>query len=857
MASIYGKILKSLRLLSKGDVILKTTSDFIGSAVGESQNKTKAILEMAEGCVLVIDEAYGLDDQLYGKQVLDTIVEKVSGKPGEDIAVILIGYDKEIKKMLRDQNPGLARRFDLSYALRFEDFNDQELMEIFTQNMSREEIICPFNVKRAAIKHLAKKRAMKNFGNAGAVNNLVADSIKKMQTRKKGERDLLQLLLEDKAVDQDKVANLRRLILKGQSKDSKNRMQPILSIVDVVGEGSPYEDDPLEILKTLEGDPNDDDGYLAKLKNIGVRVDVRKKQGRDLSGIVQNFIFTGAPGTGKTTVAKKMAKLLYAFGLLATDSVVETSGLGLTGQYVGQTKKAVEEKMEEARGGVLFIDEAYELGSGAYGAEAMTQLLAMLTMDQYKDGKTVVILAGYKEQIDEMLNRNEGLKSRFDDTIHFGDWTPEMCLASVVSALSRGQLENNGLKTGDPNEAPLFAIDADAKEVIHKGFDDLSSRVTPRPGWANARDSGIMFKKLISAMEKRVGKIISNGTNLGLGSNKDEITIEDARNAVNEFLLQRPPKVLETEGEPTIDDNTSQEQQDVGAMFNKLISAMEKMFGGGFDGDFDGDFDVLRNSVDELLSFQRLSRITKVKKKPSSSSLQQRTQDQQNSPPPPPKMRQITATTKAVTRNKSEEGEEGGNSEDDESDSNRCEKGLMLAIKAEEKQGAIEKTIDAGEKKRLVDAKENEKVQLKKLEEEAVKNKIRLREIEDEKLARLEAERKAKVEKEAAEVNLRLLLDVEERQIAEEKLRLLLDRLELERLERVAKAHAAILEKLRLENERLELMKLRKKEMLTMVSNCVNGFSWNRSGSGWVCAGGIHYVSDATLEIEYTKRFPS
>jgi Cdc6-like AAA superfamily ATPase len=853
MASIYGKILKSLRLLSKGDVILKTTSDFIGSAVGESQNKTKAILEMAEGCVLVIDEAYGLDDQLYGKQVLDTIVEKVSGKPGEDIAVILIGYDKEIKKMLRDQNPGLARRFDLSYALRFEDFNDQELMEIFTQNMSREEIICPFNVKRAAIKHLAKKRAMKNFGNAGAVNNLVADSIKKMQTRKKGERDLLQLLLEDKAVDQDKVSNLRRLILKGQSKDSKNRMQPILSIVDVVGEGSPYEDDPLEILKTLEGDPNDDDGYLAKLKNIGVRVDVRKKQGRDLSGIVQNFIFTGAPGTGKTTVAKKMAKLLYAFGLLATDSVVETSGLGLTGQYVGQTKKAVEEKMEEARGGVLFIDEAYELGSGAYGAEAMTQLLAMLTMDQYKDGKTVVILAGYKEQIDEMLNRNEGLKSRFDETIHFGDWTPEMCLASVVSALSRGQLENNGLKTGDPDEAPLFAIDADAKEVIYKGFDDLSSRVTPRPGWANARDSGIMFKKLISAMEKRVGKIISNGTNLDLDSNKDEITIEDARNAVNEFLLQRPPKVLETEGEPTFDDKTSQEQQDVGAMFNKLISAMEKMFGGGLFGDFNGDFDGLRNSVDELLSFQRLSRITKVKKKPSSSSLQQRTQDQQNSPPPPPPpiMRQITATTKAVTRIKSEEGEEGGNLEDDESDSNRGEKGLMLAIKAEEIQGAIEKTIDAGEKKRLEDAKENEKVQLKKLEEEAAKNKIRLKEIEDERLARLEAERKAELEEE------RLIKAANEKRIAKEELRLLLDRLELDRLERAEKARAAILEKLGLENERLELMKLRKKEMLTMVSNCENGYSWNRSGSGWVCAGGFHHVSDATLEREYTKRYPS
>ena len=87
--------------------------------------------------------------------------------------------------------------------------------------------------------------------------------------------------------------------------------------------------------------------------------------------------------------------------------------------------------------------------------------------------------------------------------------------------------------------------------------------------------------------------------------------------------------------------------------------------------------------------------------------------------------------------------------------------------------------------------------------------------------------------------------------------RLLLDRLELDRLERVEKARASILEKLRLENERLELITLRKKKMLTMVSNCVNGFSWNKFGSGWVCAGGGHQVSNTTLEIEYTKRYPS
>jgi len=779
MASIYGKILRSLRLLSKGDVILKTTSDFVGSAVGESQNKTKAILEMAEGCVLVIDEAYGLDDQLYGKQVLDTIVEKVSGKPGEDIAVILIGYDKEMKKMLRDQNPGLARRFDLSYALRFEDFSDQELLEIFSDNINREEIICPFKVKKAAVKHLAKKRAMKNFGNAGAVNNLVADSIKKMQSRIKEEREQLQELKEGGG-DPKKIESLQQLIAEGQSKD-----RPILSIADVLGESSSHDDNPLEILKTLEGDQND--GYLLKLKNIGVQVNVRKKQGRDLSGIVQNFIFTGNAGTGKTTVAKKMAKLLYAFGLLATDSVVETSGLGLTGQYIGQTKKAVEEKMEEARGGVLFIDEAYELGRGAYGEEAMTQLLAMLTMDEYKDGKTVVIMAGYKVEIDKMLNRNQGLKSRFDDYIHFEDWKPQKCLGGVVSALARGQIENNGL---NDNGAPSFSIEALAEGIILDGFTVLKDL----PGWANARDSGIMFKKLISAMEKRIGMLIPEGGDFDVDSIKDEITTEDATNAVAEFLLQRQPQSSEEEEEE--DDPTKHVQQTLEQQDMKL-------------------------------------------------------------PPAPPTMRQNTVTkTKKKEKKKSsgDSGEEGDNSDGDVDDDQSDKKGLpQSTFQAEVVQGVTDKCeLCADEREKIIQA---DREALNILERQEEENRKRLKVIEEQRKARLEAERIAKEEEERlrkeaeekriCEETLRLRLAQLEKERLEREEAARLEKLEKERLENEMRAREE------------ELKKQRKREILKMVSNCPAGYSWRRCGGGWVCSAGGHSVSDETLEREYTRRYKS
>jgi len=104
VAAIYARVLKALGLVSKGGVEFRTASDFIGEHIGQSSAKTNAILSLCKGKVLVIDEAYNLNDNMYGKQVIDTIVEKVMGSPGEDIAVLLLGYEKQMRDMLREQN---------------------------------------------------------------------------------------------------------------------------------------------------------------------------------------------------------------------------------------------------------------------------------------------------------------------------------------------------------------------------------------------------------------------------------------------------------------------------------------------------------------------------------------------------------------------------------------------------------------------------------------------------------------------------------------------------------------------------------------------------------------------------------
>lgn len=116
-----------LGLLSKGEVVFKTASYFIGQYIGGSEVKTRAILKASEGCVLVIDEAYSLLGTSHGADafrvaVVDTLVEQIQNVPGEDRCVLLLGYRAEMEEFMRKANPGLARRFAMDNAFNFEDY---------------------------------------------------------------------------------------------------------------------------------------------------------------------------------------------------------------------------------------------------------------------------------------------------------------------------------------------------------------------------------------------------------------------------------------------------------------------------------------------------------------------------------------------------------------------------------------------------------------------------------------------------------------------------------------------------------------------------------------------------------------
>ena len=185
--------------LSNGEVVVVGASQLTGAFVGSSAKATNELLDSVAGKVLVIDEAYVLGTTSFGKEALDVLVERVQGTPGEDFAVILCGYNDPMRKMLKDCNPGLARRFKIDDAFLFEDYSDAELEKILQQMASEAGMLVSPEIAQSVVKKvIAKQRIKPNFGNAGAVANLLDRGKQRLMGRgDRQKRDNQWVILEE------------------------------------------------------------------------------------------------------------------------------------------------------------------------------------------------------------------------------------------------------------------------------------------------------------------------------------------------------------------------------------------------------------------------------------------------------------------------------------------------------------------------------------------------------------------------------------------------------------------------------------------------------------------------------------
>lgn len=317
-------------------MIVKNPSDFVGSALGDSEKQTKGILAATSGKVLVIDEAYGLyggdgTSNPYKTAVIDTIVAEVQSVPGDDRCVLLLGYQEQMETLFQNANPGLARRFPIASAFNFEDFTDEELRKILELKLKEQSYEATDQAKNAAIDMLNRARNRPNFGNAGEIEILLDRTKARHQARhSRGEAKDAAVF---EALDFDE--NFDR----AQRSDTnvKKLFNGTVGAEDIVSKLEEYQE-TVRTMKLLDMDPREN--------------------------IPFNFVFRGPPGTGKTTTARKMGKVFYDMGFLSTADVIDCSASDLVGQYVGQTGPKVIKQLDRALGRVLFIDEAYRLAVG-------------------------------------------------------------------------------------------------------------------------------------------------------------------------------------------------------------------------------------------------------------------------------------------------------------------------------------------------------------------------------------------------------------------------------------------------------------------------------------------------------------
>ena len=414
VARLIGEIYRDLGLLGRGHLVEVGGRDLVAGYVGQTAILTNQRIDEALDGVLLIDEAYALSqggEGDFGKEAINTLLKRMEDERGR-LAVVVAGYPEPMEQFMQS-NPGLQRRFPTEIV--FEDYTPEELLAIFQQRIARVQGSLTPTLEETLVRLFTRlyEDRDENFGNAGLVENLFNQMDEQRSLRVIEEHlDLLQepFQVADLPTQYAKVAQL----VQKQASTLENLLKDLDELVG------------LHSVKTA----------IHELVNTQLANQRLRESGLVVTDEIEtrHMVFTGNPGTGKTTVARLVGEIFKALGLLRKGQFVEVDRSKLVAGYVGQTALKTQEVIESALDGVLFIDEAYALSRSEsgndFGREAIDTLVPML--ENYRD-RLVVILAGYSREMAHFMQANSGIASRVAYQIEFPDYTGEQMYQIFLS----------------------------------------------------------------------------------------------------------------------------------------------------------------------------------------------------------------------------------------------------------------------------------------------------------------------------------------------------------------------------------------------------------------------------------------
>jgi SpoVK/Ycf46/Vps4 family AAA+-type ATPase len=480
VARVVAKIFYAFGLLDTPAVVEAQRADLVGEYLGATAIKTNDLVDSALGGVLFIDEAYSLvndgegQGDRFGNEAVQALLKRAEDNR-QDLVIILAGYERQMETFLAS-NPGLNSRFGL--RVKFPGYSPAELMALAELSAEqRGEVLDP-DARPALwrmMEDIGRRRLADDLGNGRFVRSLLekAGQVRDVRVMAGGAEPTSEDLVTLEAADLERAG--AELTARFRGYTEAPTLESALAELDELIGLEPVKRQVHEITAQLR---------VARL---------RDRQGLASQPPARHFVFTGPPGTGKTTVARILGRIFAALGLLVRPEVIEAHRSDLVGEHLGSTAIKTSKLIDSALGGVLFIDEAYSLynagysGGDAYGSEAVATLLKRAEDDR---DRLVIVLAGYPADMDRFLHSNPGLASRFGVRIGFPSYTPSELarIAGVIAEQAGDTFEPGAL----PVLEELFGRAAVAGRINELG---------------NGRFARSLFERACAARDLRVAHL--------------------------------------------------------------------------------------------------------------------------------------------------------------------------------------------------------------------------------------------------------------------------------------------------------------------------------------------------------------